>query len=73
MSAKIELDDPFMPKKFSYEECGKKIDFMITCESIHFQFSKDGEHIIGMRLPLYASISLAQVLTGTLNGNRFLK
>ncbi len=72
-SASMKLDDAFTPTHAAFTECNKTIEFFMDDESVRVSVSENDEHIMSMRIPLYASVAIAQMFTGTLNGKRILK
>ena len=71
--AEIKMNDAFNPTHVVFIEGKYKIEFFKDTESIRIQVFENDKFVQGMRLPLYASIALAQVFTSTLNGQRLFK
>lgn len=68
--ASIVLDDAFTPDEITFTETDSRISFFREEQSIRVQVFKKGEYRMSMRIPLYASVALAQMFTNTLNGQK---
>lgn len=69
----IEFDDAFTPTEAKFREGETELAVYVDGESVRFYVQKDKLTVATIRLPLWASVALAQLFTGTLNGQRLLK
>ena len=69
----IEFDDAFIPTEAKFREGVTVLGIYVDGESVRVYVQKDKTTVASIRLPLWASIALAQLFTGTLNGQRLLK
>lgn len=71
--AKLELDDAFIPKHIRFTEGDRTVELLSGDEDISIQVYKGSDAVAHVRVPLYARLAIAQMLTGTLNGQKLLK
>lgn len=70
-SVTLKLNDRFTPNEFEISRCDAKLNIWKEGESIYIRL-EEKDKIISMGLPLYAGVALAQMVTGTLNGQKLL-